>query len=35
MALAELCERHYATMVWVTCSMLLDRPLAEEAGEKS
>jgi RNA polymerase sigma factor (sigma-70 family) len=34
-ALAELYERYYATMVWVAYSVLLDRPLAEDAAQQA
>ena len=34
-ALAGLYERYYATMVWVAYSVLLDRPLAEDAAQQA
>jgi RNA polymerase sigma-70 factor (ECF subfamily) len=34
-ALAGLYERYYATMVWVAYSVLLDRPLAEDAAQQT
>jgi len=34
-ALAGLYERHYATMVWVAYSVLLDRGLAEDAAQQT
>ncbi len=34
-ALAGLYERHYATMVWVAYSVLLDRSLAEDAAQQA
>jgi RNA polymerase sigma-70 factor (ECF subfamily) len=34
-ALAGLYERHYATMVWVAYSVLLDRGLAEDAAQQA
>lgn len=34
-ALAVLYERYYALMVWVAYSVLLDRPLAEDAAQQA
>ena len=34
-ALAGLYERYYAPMVWVAYSVLLDRPLAEDAAQQA
>jgi RNA polymerase sigma-70 factor (ECF subfamily) len=34
-ALAGLYERYYAAMVWVAYSVLLDRPLAEDAAQQA
>jgi RNA polymerase sigma-70 factor, ECF subfamily len=34
-ALAGLYERYYALMVWVAYSVLLDRPLAEDAAQQA
>jgi RNA polymerase sigma factor (sigma-70 family) len=34
-ALAKLYGQHYATMVWVAYSVLLDRPLAEDAAQQA
>jgi RNA polymerase sigma-70 factor (ECF subfamily) len=34
-ALAGLYERYYATLVWVAYSVLLDRPLAEDAAQQA
>lgn len=34
-ALASLYERYYALMVWVAYSVLLDRPLAEDAAQQA
>jgi RNA polymerase sigma-70 factor (ECF subfamily) len=34
-ALARLYERYYALMVWVAYSVLLDRPLAEDAAQQA
>ena len=34
-AVAGLYERYYAAMVWVAYSVLLDRPLAEDAAQQA